>query len=467
MFDRNSLKNIWVSPNGSDNGNGNLESPYSSISTALDKALAGSTIVCMPGDYKESISINNKNGTQEDPITICGDPTLPPAIFSDSWYLYEVSDFIVSDLTFINSANSAVSLVGKSERNIFKNLIITNCGEKSECAIFLGGSDGVGNIIEQCQISYSERSKTQIGVMVSQSRDIEDQSSRISQNAVVRYSTFTNCGTAIILGSSDELEVSGNHLVDENLFENCYEGVRIKSIGTTISESIFRNCENGISHSAGVDTYIRDNRFEECRVAISAAAADCTIHDSLFVDSPILIESSDSVELPIIIHNITSISNKESEPISLATSDEVMVVLSNNIFIGTGPTHFDGLHTTGNIGSDNSGLVDKKEIKFEDTKNGNYSQDEFDEGAHGTVTSKLELILPAAIDIADLAKEHHHGSEEDVVESDQDKRSMDERDLYLKTLYINNSADEDEEKEDDGHTQLHSMQDGYDEGLIE
>ncbi len=62
-------KNIYVSTTGS--GSGTLESPYGSIQTAVNAAVAGDTIFLRGGTYAPSASIQvAKSGTRTAPISV-------------------------------------------------------------------------------------------------------------------------------------------------------------------------------------------------------------------------------------------------------------------------------------------------------------------------------------------------------------------------------------------------------------
>jgi hypothetical protein len=63
---------IYVSPNGSDQGDGTVESPLASIQDAVDAATAGTTIYLRAGTFSPdtNIQITATSGTSDNPITI-------------------------------------------------------------------------------------------------------------------------------------------------------------------------------------------------------------------------------------------------------------------------------------------------------------------------------------------------------------------------------------------------------------
>ena len=69
-------KNVYVSPNGTYNGNGSKEYPYD-IYSAIDRAVPGQTIILMEGTYKLQTGLRIQrgiNGTEENPIRMIADP---------------------------------------------------------------------------------------------------------------------------------------------------------------------------------------------------------------------------------------------------------------------------------------------------------------------------------------------------------------------------------------------------------
>ena len=62
---------IFVSPSGSDSGTGSQTSPYKSIQSAVDKAVAGDTIYLRAGTYSPTTNIKiTKSGTSSAPYTL-------------------------------------------------------------------------------------------------------------------------------------------------------------------------------------------------------------------------------------------------------------------------------------------------------------------------------------------------------------------------------------------------------------
>lgn len=69
LFTRSQATDIYVSPTGT--GSGTSTSPYGSIQSAVDAAVAGDTILLRAGTYKPTTNIQiTKSGTATAPITL-------------------------------------------------------------------------------------------------------------------------------------------------------------------------------------------------------------------------------------------------------------------------------------------------------------------------------------------------------------------------------------------------------------
>jgi pectin methylesterase-like acyl-CoA thioesterase len=146
MFDKLSEKNIWVSAKNKEFGDGSFENPYSKIQAALDNAVAGSNVVLFSGIYDEKLIVRDISGTIDEPITITGEDV----VSNSEWYFYSASDFVIKNIKFEKTGNSAISIVGESQRNSIKDCEFSECGEVAECALFFGGSGGDFNSVENC-----------------------------------------------------------------------------------------------------------------------------------------------------------------------------------------------------------------------------------------------------------------------------------------------------------------------------
>ena len=144
MFNITDSVNIWVSPKAPEGGSGSVELPFSSIDQAIEKAVAGSRVVLMPGVYEDKVSLREVQGTEMEPITIMALPDRDePVVCESEWFLYDVSDLIISGITFSKIDNSALSIMGTSERNIIKNCLVIRHRwpslQTSPCSLSGGG----------------------------------------------------------------------------------------------------------------------------------------------------------------------------------------------------------------------------------------------------------------------------------------------------------------------------------------
>ena len=127
------------SVNGSDNNSGSSDKPFKTIKTAINKATPGTTIFVKKGTYKEKITITNKKGTAQSPISIVGES----ANLAD----YPVLDG--GDTNFTSKKDLPVFTIKNSSWNNIERLKITNSTYSS---IFLDASHYI--TIRRNNISY-------------------------------------------------------------------------------------------------------------------------------------------------------------------------------------------------------------------------------------------------------------------------------------------------------------------------
>jgi len=452
MFDIADGRNIWVSPIASSREDGSQEAPFSSIRTAIDAAVPGSTVVLMNGQYDEVVSIQERSGEETSPITICADPSAEAVILKAEWYFYGVSDFIISGLTFVETPNVALSIVGKSKRNIFKECLFISCGEKSECSLFFGGSGGEFNVVENCQFTRKGEPKNS-AIMISQSVDSEDEKIEISSNSVVRFSTFENYGTAIILGSSDDIFDAGNHLVKENLFDTCNEGVRFKVNASEVRENIFRNCETGMNQLGGTECEIADNRFETCTMSLNLTRSDTTVEDNCIIDAPISVTTEKETILPTMISNNTFLFTSKNSAVTVTgEGSNLSVVISDNlIYNGTLSEHSE-------VRTHKNEHFAEGSIEFKSMAEGDFRCDTVTSGCRTEAAFRTIIKPLPQVDLRDHGV-HDHG---------EAPISMDERDLYIKSLFMINEdevlentelIDDDEEEERPEDNEFYDFED--------
>ncbi len=435
MFDSAAGSNIWVSQNCGPKEDGSKESPFSTIRAAVNAAIPGSTIVITAGEYDESVSINERTGEETNPITIIADPAdADSVILKGEWYLYEVCDFIISGLTFVETENTALSLVGSSKRNIFKECLFINCGESSECTFFLGGSNGEFNVVENCQFTRNGSGENH-AVLIAQSKDEEDKKSFISTNTIIRFCTFENYTSGILIGSGDDITDPGNHLIKENLFHSCGEGVRIKACATDIRENIFRDCETAINQIHGQECEILNNRIESSAVGIHLNCSDTTVSDNCCIDAPIHINLLPEVMLPTVISNNSFIFTEHSNAMMVkGKGTEFSVIVSDNLLYNS------TISESAEVRLHQNDILQEGGVEFHDISSGDFRCESTSSGCKSEAAFRTQIAPIPQVDLSD-----HGFSEPD--NSSTTTAAMDERDLYLRSLFMINEDDLDENPE--------------------
>lgn len=290
MFDKSNPKYLWVS-NDSFNGDGTWENPFGKIESALERVQPGNTIILKNGTYYNDITIQ-VSGTTHMPIKIVAQEKGKVEIHGACWFLYDVCDFIISELTFKRSPNGAISVIGACQRNRFNDLRFIDCGtaDKTTCTMFFGGSGAQCNLVENCsfeqqKIIHPEKYSPEnaiIGLMVTDGDIFEKD---YIKNHVFRRNRFVNYQHGILLGSNDSSENQGSHVIEYNIFENCYrDGITIKCSDTQIRGNLITNCRNNsILIQAGTGSVIENNRITDSNNGILVHDCGHTIQNNCIV----------------------------------------------------------------------------------------------------------------------------------------------------------------------------------------
>ncbi|MBD3422564.1 MAG: hypothetical protein GF398_20805 [Chitinivibrionales bacterium] len=290
VFDKEDPDLLWVGNDGNNDGIGTSDQPYPSLKRALDKVRPGQTIVLKSGNYRVQETID-ASGTEEKPVTICGESD-EVIIEGVSWRLYDVSDFILSNLTFRNVAHNALSVFGQCERNRFEYLHFVNCGgvNTASCAMYFGGAHSYCNIIEFC-LFERERVNSQnsveadnagVGLMISEGNYQEQER---NTNYIVRNNRFKNYDYGIIVGTHDRNTGQYSHLIENNTVESCsLDGISVKCGDTELQGNVITGCmRRGISLSGGNDSILENNRIAECSTGALIAGEYQTVRNNCFV----------------------------------------------------------------------------------------------------------------------------------------------------------------------------------------
>ena len=287
MIDRTDSSLLWVDQNTIHNGSGSFEAPYVSLELALQNVQPGNTIVLAGGTYESSSTIQ-VSGTIESPIVILGDDQSEVVVKAGCWYLYDASDLIISNITFRDCLQGAISVVGRCRRNRFSGLRFFNCGTENSTSstLFFGGSGAQCNVVEQCYFEHAPRLKqatgqsvsgdlknVSIGLMLSEgdanrpadvsAGDSDDFAPNV--NHLIRRNAFVNYDYGLLLGSSQRIDREYGTIVEHNLISSCTHGIVVYSGDTALRGNTVKLCSgDSIAVLAGRGSVIADSRIVDC-----------------------------------------------------------------------------------------------------------------------------------------------------------------------------------------------------------
>ena len=283
-LDKSNPELLWVAP-GSPAGDGSWEKPYSTIRKALERVEPGNTIVLKSGIYTDDVTIQ-KSGTARKPVRIICDENSTVEVKEACWFLYDVSDFIISGITFSNAPYGGISVIGACQRNRFDSIQFIDCGtaEKASCTLFFGGSGAECNVVENClfQRSGDRKNDATIGLMVSEG-DID--TGLPIKNHLFRRNRFINYGYGILVGSDDSSKNPYGHIVEYNTVENCTSGgIVVKCGDTQIRGNLIHSCMSSpISILSGTGSTIEDNRIVDCATGIQVHGSGHSVTNNCII----------------------------------------------------------------------------------------------------------------------------------------------------------------------------------------
>lgn len=275
MFDKNDPSVLWISPQAGSGGDGTHENPFGDIGHAIAIVNPGMTIKLTAGVYGRDVTFDI-SGTIHQPIRIAADPGADVAILKACWFFYDVSDIIVSGLTFRDAPVGAVSVIGACARNRFEDLRFINCGKRDtvSCTLFFGGSGGSCNMVENCRFERAVpgtaaaaaargSAAKSIGLMVSEG-DIDGGAPIVDH--VFRKNYFVNYDYGILVGAGDAPAGQYGHIVEYNTVERCRsEGILVKCSDTMVRGNRVAGCpNNSIAIGAGRGSVVDSNRVLDC-----------------------------------------------------------------------------------------------------------------------------------------------------------------------------------------------------------
>jgi hypothetical protein len=284
MISINDQKFVWVTPGDDVSGEGSYANPFRSVSKAVECAMPGQTVVLKRGLYQGDVTIQ-KNGLIDKPLRIIAEKDAEVICSEACWYLYDVSDIILSGLVFRDSPGIALSVVGKCLRNRFEFLSFVNCGTsvKESCTLFLGGSGQACNVVESCCFERAadapvreHSSNVSIGLLISEG---DYQEGEANCDCIITKNRFVNYGYGILVGSQDSTTGEYGHQVTYNTLENCSaEGIMVKCGDTLVKGNEVKNCaQHAISVVAGKSSIVEENRIVFCGSGIRVAGKGHTV----------------------------------------------------------------------------------------------------------------------------------------------------------------------------------------------
>jgi len=241
MYPKDDPRIIWVSPLAQTSGDGSNENPFGSIETSFSKVEPGQTIVLMDGSYKNDVTVQ-VSGSIDKPIRITADEGARVVVQESCWYFYDVSDVILSGITFQDSPLGSVAIMGICERNRFERLTFKNCckSQKASCSLFFGGSGAACNIVEYCSFERPRALASNgrnpddltVGLMISEG---DAQGGAPITDHVIRKNTFQNYDYGVLVGTDDATAHEYGHHIEYNSIDNCVaEGIMVKCGDTLV-----------------------------------------------------------------------------------------------------------------------------------------------------------------------------------------------------------------------------------------
>ena len=370
---------LWVSPSNDGLEDGSHESPFSSLTEAIDKASPGQSVVLKAGNYSGDLTVQN-SGTMEKPLRIMAEPGKTVQCIGACWYFYDVTDIICSGITFKGSPGMAIAVMGKCERNRFEHLTFADCSfaKGNACTMFFGGSGQACNIVESCDFlrfpgapqTTQREENVSIGIMVAEG---DSQDGEPNRDCIVSKNRFTGYGYGILLGSQDSSEGQYGHQLRNNTVENCrVAGIMTKCGDTLIKGNLVKNCaRHSISLAAGNGSVVEENRILDCGYGIRVCGPGHTISHNCIVrtrhDAITILSGAETRGLcasnAIVEHNtLVDWGHGSASPrAGIAVEPETTCIVRKNLLHGKGKL-YEKTNETGPSGAKRSFLIQENAV---------------------------------------------------------------------------------------------------------
>ena len=291
MLEADNPSIIWVSSSGKNDGDGTRENPFGGIERAIAIVKPGMTLLLRAGVYAGDKTFDI-SGTIHEPIRIAAERGAAVEIRSACWYFYDVSDVVVSGLTFNNAPGGAVSVIGACARNRFDGLRFVNCGKNdaASCTLFFGGSGGSCNVVANCRFErMPQRAPAALpsaaksaGLMVSEGDN--DGGAPITDHVFTK-NYFVNYDYGVLVGAGDAPAGQYGHIVEHNTVEQCRSGgILVKCSDTMVRGNLIMRClDRPVAVAAGRGSVVDSNRVLDCGSGIQVNGDGHTVVNNCII----------------------------------------------------------------------------------------------------------------------------------------------------------------------------------------
>ncbi|MCU6792740.1 discoidin domain-containing protein [Paenibacillus sp. WQ 127069] len=239
----NSYTEVEIYGDVSSSGTAVNVSTAAQLTTAINNATAGTTIVLANGTYNGPFSISNKNGTASSQILIRSANQSQAIISGSGGFTLSNSSYVtIQGLKFTNQG-TAVALSSSDHNRITRNQLALATNTAATKWIVLNGTGSNNNWIDHNEFGP----RHDLGQMIS----IDGSGGQVAQYTLIEYNYFhdadvqtSNGGETIRVGLSGLSMSDGFNTIQNNLFVNCdsdAEVVSVKSKNNTVRYNTFRN----------------------------------------------------------------------------------------------------------------------------------------------------------------------------------------------------------------------------------
>lgn len=273
-------KTYYVSPDGSDDNEGTIDSPWATISNGDVKGMLvpGDTVIIKAGTYEitedyRGFTFANCAGTADAPITYAAEDG---AIVDGQYFVYSSYPNLAEVPRLIGIKTSYITV---------KNLEVKNFN----VAFLVNGSNNIGIVIDGCDI---HESKTWTG--------IDPASAGVYIDPTHNSVTVKNCNFYNFAGGYAVMDMtsywdSEGHTNPSEFYNNCFYNMSSSGFwfrGNYVQDHIYNNTFYNVSGTAinaqtgnlvGSSPIVKNNIFVNCGVAMNADGVSTVINSNNLV----------------------------------------------------------------------------------------------------------------------------------------------------------------------------------------